>query len=74
MAQVLEIGSGVKIEPFTVIEGGGGKENNSEHHVETPEGISTEMECLYTTGEILAIMCLKHELIMLHLSVKNVMH
>lgn len=55
MAQVLEIGSGVKIEPFTVIEGGGGKENNSEHHVETPEGISTEMECLYTTGEILAV-------------------
>lgn len=55
MAQVLEIGSRVKIEPFTVIEGGGGKENNSEHHGETPEGISTEMECLYSTEEILAV-------------------
>lgn len=44
-----------QIEPFTVIEGGGGIVVNSEGHEETPEGISTEMECLYTTEEILAV-------------------
>lgn len=54
MDQLVKYGFNEKILPFTVIAGGnemlGAKDNFDES-----DGISTEMECLYTTEEILAV-------------------
>lgn len=55
MVQVAEEGIKGVIKPFTVISGGNGVVNGSGCNDEVPEGISTEMECLYTTEEILAV-------------------
>lgn len=55
MVQVAEEGIKGVIQPFTVISGGNGVVNGSGCNDEVPEGISTEMECLYTTEEILAV-------------------
>lgn len=55
MGYIAEDRFGEVVKPFTVINGGEISVGGADNGIESYEGISTEMECLYTTEEILAV-------------------